>query len=322
MKILIDCFGCDRPKEFISGIPAAINGAEDVTLLLSGEREYIEECLRDYDFDRSRIEFLEAKDVITNSDSPVNAIRRKPDSSLVRGIRALRDCEDIPIMITAGNTGAVLASAVLILGRIDREIQPTLVTFIPNAAGGVTCLADCGANVDCRPAHLVKFAEYANEYMSKVMDVKNPKIGLLSVGTEDSKGNAQTKETFALLRESSLNFIGNMEAKSALTGEYDIIVADGYAGNVLLKSIEGTAKYTAKTFSELISRLAPAGTDLSFVKSAASELMKQLDFNSMGGAVILGAKKPIIKAHGSANSSTLKNTLKQAIKIVAAEAKS
>ena len=152
--------------------------------------------------------------------------------------------------------------------------------------------------------------------MRSVYGIESPRVGLLSVGTEDEKGNHQTKEAFVKLRESELNFIGNTESKTALSGDVDVIVADGFAGNVLLKSIEGTAKTVVGMLTSLIKKHAPEGCDLSYLRSAVGELMTRIDFNSMGGAVILGAKKPVIKAHGSANSSTVINTVKQAIRIV------
>ena len=209
----------------------------------------------------------------------------------------------------------MIAGSVLILGRASGNDRPTLLTFLPNDKGGFTCLADCGANVDCKPHHLLKFGEYASEYSQKVLGVENPKVALLSVGTEDKKGNAVSKETFKLLKESNLNFVGNMEAKTALSGDVDVIVADGFDGNVLLKSIEGTAKSVAGRILALLKKHASKNGDMAFVKKAFDELMELLDFNSQGGAILLGAKKPIVKAHGSANSQTVVNTVKQAIKI-------
>ncbi len=315
MKILIDCFGCDNHDDFIRGLSLAINEIPEVTLVAAGSREYIENILKDEDFDRSRLEFLNTTEVITGEDSPVMAIRMKSDSSLVRAYRYLRDTDDVPVMITAGNTGAVIAGSVLLLGRQDRDTQPTLVTFLPNEKGGVTCLSDCGANVDCRPEQLLRFARFATEHMQSVYGIESPRVALLSVGTEDEKGNHQSKEAFVKLRESELNFVGNMESKTALSGDVDVIVADGFSGNVLLKSIEGTAKAIVGRMIGLIKKHAPKDADLSYLKGAVGELMTTLDFNSMGGAVILGAKKPVIKAHGSANSTTVVNTVKQAIRI-------
>ena len=316
MKILIDAFGCDDQDSFIRGIADAINEIEGVNLAVSGSREYIEKVLSGVKFDRSRLEFIDAPDVITNDDEPVMSIRKKKQSSLVAGYEALRDRDDIPIMITAGNSGAVIAGAILILGREDRLDRPTLVTFFPNDKGGQTCLADCGANVDCRPEHLVKFAEYASDYMNRVHGIEKPRVALLSVGTEDKKGNTQTKEAFALLRESELNFVGNMEARTALSGDFDVIVADGFNGNILLKSIEGTFMSVTRRLVSCLMKNIPEGTDPSFIKKSVEELRHSLDFNTQGGAVLLGVKKPIVKAHGSAVAETVVNTVKQALKIV------
>lgn len=320
MKILIDAFGCDNPDDFIAGIPKAIRTVSGVTLVVVGDREYLERRLAADEFDRGRLEIVHASEVITNEDTPVASIRRKKDSSLVRAYEELRTRDDLPVMISAGNTGAIIAGAVLILGREDRQDKPTLVTLLPNDKGSVTCLADCGANVDCRPEHLVKFASYASDYMRRVYGIDAPRVALLSVGTEDGKGNMQTKDVFPLLKESGLNFVGNMEARTALSGDVDVIVSDGFGGNVLLKTIEGTAKSVVGRFVSLLHKHA-AGADISFVNAAVAELYSTLDFNTMGGAVILGAKKPIVKAHGSANSETLVNTVKQAVRIIEGNAR-
>ncbi len=316
MKILIDGFGCDDPRGFLSGIPEAIKQNPDVTLAVVGDKDVIEEILSGCEFDRGRLEIIDAKEVITNEDSPVLAIRMKKNSSLTVALKTLRDSEDIGVMITAGSTGAVIAGSTLILGREDREDRPTLVTLLPNDLGTITSIADCGANTDSRPEHLLKFATYASRYMASVYGIAAPKVALLSVGTEDEKGNELTKEAFKLLSASELNFVGNIEARTALSGEVDVIVTDGFSGNVLLKSIEGTAKSVIKRMVGMLMKHAKADTDTSFIKSAVGELLTTIDFNSMGGAIILGAKKPIIKGHGSANSDTLVNTVKQAAQII------
>ena len=319
MKIVIDAFGCDNPEAFISGIPAAITESPSATLIAVGDKARIEKILEGKDFDKSRLEIVDAPEVITNEDSPILAIRTKKNSSMVNAMRILRDTEDAPVMITAGSTGATVAASVLLVGRYDREDRPTLVTILPNDKDSFTCLADCGANVDSRPEHLVKFATYASDYMRSVYGIPSPRVALLSVGTEDEKGNAVTKEAFSLMRESGLNFVGNMEARTALSGDVDVIVADGFAGNILLKNVEGTAKSVVTRMVKMLAKHA-AGQDISFVKSAVGELFRELDFNSMGGAIILGLKKPIIKAHGSANEMTMVNTVKQAVRIAEGQA--
>lgn len=316
MKILIDAFGCDNPEQFISGIAPAINETQDVTLVVAGNRDIIESVLADAQFDRTRLEILDASEVISNEDAPVMAIRRKKKSSLVVAYDMLKKNDEQHVLITAGNTGAVIAGAVLILGREDVETRPTLVTFLPNEKGTMTCLADCGANVDCRAEHLLQFATHASRYVKKVYAIDNPRVALLSVGTEDQKGNQVSKEAFELLKKSKLNFVGNMESKSALSGECDVIVADGFWGNVLLKTVEGTAKFMMKKTLDLLIKNAGKKDDLDFVKKAFYELKQTIDFNSMGGAVLLGVKKPVIKAHGSANADTLVNTVKQAVNMI------
>ena len=316
MKILIDAFGCDNPEQFISGIATAINGTENVTLVVAGDKKTIENILKGEQFDRNRLEILDASEVISNEDSPVLAIRRKKNSSLVVAYENLKKSDEYHVMISAGNTGAVIAGAVLLLGRENSETRPTLATFFPNEKGTMTCLADCGANVDCRAEHLLQFATHASGYVKKVYAIESPRVALLSVGTEDQKGNQTTKEAFELLKKSNLNFVGNMEAKTALSGEVDVIVADGFWGNVLLKTIEGTAKFMMNKTLELLLKNAEKGVDLSFVKKTFYELKQTIDFNSLGGAVLLGAKKPIIKAHGSANAETMVNTVKQAVNMI------
>jgi len=316
MKVLIDAFGSDNPNEVISGIADAINEIPSIDVVVAGNKGYIEQVLKNVKFDRSRLEFIDATEVITNDDSPVLSIRKKNNSSLVKAYEALRDREDIPVMISAGNTGAVIAGAVLVLGRIDRHDKPTLVSMLPTTKGGTACLADCGANVDSRPEHLVQYAKYASDYMQKVFGIANPRVALLSIGAEDTKGNAQIKETFPLLKDSGLNFIGNIEARTVLDGDADVIVADGFSGNILLKSIEGTARNVVMSFTNLLKKHAPENTDLSFVKDAITEFNSTYDFNTMGAAILLGLRKPILKAHGAANSKTIVNTVKQAAKIL------
>lgn len=315
-KILIDAFGCDNPDDVIDGILKVLNEIEKVNLAVVGNSEYIQNRLKNIEFDSSRLEIINADEIITNDEAPVAAIRQKKQSSLVVGYSALKNRADLPIMITAGSTGAVIAGAILVLGRESRDDRPFLATFLPNDKGGVTCLADCGANVDCRPEHLLTFAQISAEYLSKLYGITNPIVKLLSVGTEDKKGNAVTKEAFALLKNSELNFGGNIEAKTVLSGETDVVVADGFNGNVLLKAIEGIAKSVSQRLLSFLKKNAQADADLSFVKKSFAELMQTLDFNSLGGALLLGVKKPVIKAHGSANSDTIVNTVKQALKII------
>ncbi|MBE5732020.1 MAG: phosphate acyltransferase PlsX [Clostridiales bacterium] len=316
-KILIDVMGCDNPDAVIDGLALAINATEDVTLIACGDKTRIENRLKDKEFDSFRLEIINAPDEITNNDKSVNAVLMKKQSSLIVSLNTLKTTKDIPVMITAGSTGALIAGSILILGRNKPDDRATLVTHFPTDKGGMAVLADCGANVDCGPEHLLKFAQYANDYVKKVYGVENPRIGLLSNGTEDSKGSALTLSAFKLLKEdTSLNFIGNMEAKTTISGDYDVVVSDGFSGNVLLKSIEGTAISIIKRAMACFKQSVKSPEEMQTVKKAFNLLLSQLDFNSTGGSVLLGVRKPVIKAHGSANSDTVVHTVKQAIHMI------
>ncbi len=316
MKFILDVMGCDNPNNLIDGIPLALNENKDVYLIACGDSSLIEQGLKSANFDRSRLEIVNTTEVITDNDFPVSAVRSKKDSSLDVAYRFLKTREDVSVMISAGSMGAVIAGAVLILGRNNRQDRPTLATFLPTDNDGIVCLADCGANVDSRPEHLLQFAYYSCEYLSKVLNVQNPRVGLLSIGTEEQKGNALTKEAFALLKNSDLNFLGNVEAQNVLSGDYDVVVSDGFSGNVFLKTIEATTK---SILSKLLA-FKKFSQDCVKTKECLDELKKHLlgkmDFNSLGGALLLGAKKPVIKLRGSATAQTVVNTIRQAISMV------
>ena len=314
-KLIVDCFGCDDPKEVIYGVAKAINGTKDVDIIAAGNEDIIVKTLNGVEFDRDRLSILDASDVVTNDDSPVDAILHKKNSSLYKSLRALKENDDIIGMISAGSTGAVLAGCSLILGRTVGVDRPSLAALLPNDKGGMTCLVDSGANVDCRPEQLVQFAYAGANYMKSVYSIEKPKVALLSVGTEDKKGNALSKATFKLLKESDLNFVGNMEARTVLKGDFDVVVTDGFAGNVLLKTIEGAANSIVMRAVNQLMRHLPKNVDPSFIKQSFEALQKEIDFNSLGGGVILGVKKIVVKSHGCSNSETIFNCAVQALKM-------
>lgn len=314
MKVIVDVFGCDNPTAVINGLSKAINCIPDVTLVASGNKAIIEETLKDVKFDRTRLEIIDATEVITNHDHPSMAFLKKKDSSLVKAFKRLKEDEECVALISAGNTGAVIAGSVIVLGKKEGVERPAMATLLPVSPTQVSLMLDCGANVDCKPFQLLGFAKFGAEYLETNYGVKNPRVGLLSIGTEDEKGNAQTKETFGLLKESGLNFVGNTEAKTILSGACDVIVTDGFVGNSILKTIEGVSSTVIKTFVGLMQKNAPEGTDLTFVMKSLKDFMGIYDFNSMGGAVILGVNKLVIKTHGSSNENTIVNAVKQAMK--------
>ncbi|MDE7296565.1 MAG: phosphate acyltransferase PlsX [Clostridia bacterium] len=315
-KIVLDCYGCDNPAEVIKGAAATLNAVDGVSLVLTGNADEIQKILQNESFDQSRLEIVDAREVIVNGESPVAAVRTKSNSSLVAAYERLKEDNSVKALISAGSTGAVLCGAVMLLGRCEGVKRPALASVLPADNGGFVCLADCGANVDSKPEHLLDYARFASAYMKSAFGISSPRVGLLSVGTEEGKGNVLTKEAYALLKESGLNFTGNVEAKSVLSGGVDVLVCDGFDGNVLLKSIEGTAKSVSGRLYGLLTNYAPEGTDTTFVKHAFKELFKSLDFNTQGSAMLLGVKKIVLKAHGSAVAETVVNTVKQAVAMI------
>lgn len=314
MKIVVDAAGCDNPTALSAGIADAINqtGARIVAF---GNKRLIEQALSEKQFDRAKLEIVNTEQTITNDDAPVRAVISKKQSSLVLAMHRTAFDDDCKAIISAGNTGAVLCAASIVLGRAEGVERPALATTLPNKKGGFVCIADCGANVDCRPEQLFNFAILAANHMRK-LNGREPVVATLSVGTEDKKGNEQSKATFDLLKNSKLNFVGNIEAKSVLDGEVDVVVCDGFSGNVLLKSIEGTAKFVAEMYTKLLMKNLPQDADAGFVKKSLAQLTQSIDFTSAGGAFLLGTKKLVIKAHGAANEQTICGCVKQAIDAV------
>jgi len=313
IKIILDCYGCDHPEEVIKGAARAVGAEPNINLVLTGNASEIRSVLSGEKFDESRLEIVDAPEVVVNGESPVAALRAKKNSSLSVAYRILKEDPEAKVLISAGSTGAVLCGAVMLLGRCEGVKRPALASVFPADNGRLVCLADVGANVDCKSEHLYDFARFASEYMKSTFGIASPRVGLLSVGTEEGKGNELTKEAYRLLKESDLNFAGNIEAKSVFAGETDVVVCDGFDGNVLVKSIEGTAKSVSKRLLTFLTEFAPEHTDLTFVRRSFGELQKTLDFNTQGSAILLGVKKIVLKAHGSAVAETVVNTVKQAV---------
>ena len=305
MRIIVDTCGGDNPEQIIKGIAESLQSIDNISIVAIGDKDKINSILENEIFDRERLEIIHTTEEITNDDSPVNAIRAKKDSSLVVSNKLLKENDDIVGLVSAGSTGAVITGACLLLGRIKGVERPTLLTLLPTITGKNVCIVDCGANVDVRASQLMQFAILGNAFMKSAFNIESPKIGLMSVGTEDKKGNVLTKETFELLKESNLNFIGNMEGKTLLSGEVDVVVCDGFVGNVILKTVESATSSAIKIFIEYLKKNANENTDFSFVKKSVMEFMSDYDFNKSGCAIIIGAKKPIMKVHGSSTSGAV-----------------
>lgn len=312
MKISIDAMGGDNaPKVVIDGCVQAVK-EYGVNLILAGPRETIEKELEGYDFDRTKIEIIDAQDVITNEDKPVKAIKRKKESSMVKAIEAVKN-GDAQAVVSAGSTGALLAGGTLLIGRIPGVKRPCLCPGIPNKTGGLTIISDGGANSDCRSEYLLQFAKMGSIYSRDVLGINNPRVALISNGAEDEKGNALTVESHKLLRvEDSINFTGNIEGRDVLDGDTDVIVCDGFTGNVILKTCEGVAMTVMGLIKEGIMSSTKAKIGGMLIKDSLRGLKAKFDYTEYGGAPLLGVKGGVIKAHGSSDAKAIKNAIRQA----------
>lgn len=311
MKIAVDAFGGDNaPRAVIEGCVAALNTYKDITIALCGDEESIKKELSSLTYDSSRVEIHHAPEVIGCDEQPTFAIRRKKNSSLVRAMELARD-KEAECVVSAGSTGAVLAGATFIVRRIDGVKRPALGVVFP-AEKGCVMVMDCGANVDCKPSYLMQFAVMASAYMKDVMVADNPRIGLLNNGAEAEKGNELTKAAYKLLETAPINFAGNCEARDILTGEFDAVICDGFAGNVVLKHTEGMAStlismLKAELMADTRSKI---GALLS--KPAFRRFKKVMDYTEYGGAPLLGIDGGVIKAHGSSNAKAFTAAIGQA----------
>lgn len=315
MRILIDAFGGDNaPDEVIAGTIEAIAEKRDFTAVLVGKKAVIEEKLSAYKYDSQRIEILDAEDVITCEEEPTMAIRRKPNSSICVAFKELKEKDDAKAFVSAGSTGAVLVGATLKLGRIQGVNRPALCPMLPTLLDDRNVLLmDSGANADCKPINLAQFALMGSAY-AEALGVENPKVALLSNGTEDEKGNALNHEVFKILKNmKTINFVGNIEARDILSGQYDLIVTDGFAGNVALKATEGAVGAFFKLMKEEIYKTFRGKMGALLLKPVFKKLKGKLDYNNKGGALFLGVNKTVIKAHGSSKRVAIKNAIFQAV---------
>ena len=313
MKIILDAFGGDyAPAEVIAGGLDALAKRRDLSLIFAGKEAEIEAVLKGRSYDAGRVEILNAPEVISCEEEPTAAIKRKPDSSLCVGFRRLKEDEAVKGFVSAGSTGAFLVGATLKLGRIKGISRPALCPVLPTEKDGKqVLLLDAGANADCRPINLLQFALMGAAY-AEAQGVVAPKVALLSNGTEDTKGNALNREVFPLLKDAGINFVGNMEARDILSGEIDVVVTDGFAGNVALKSLEGgIASLMAVMKQEIMSTLKGKIGGL-LLKDAFRAIKNKMDYNKQGGAVFLGVEKVVVKAHGSSKAVAVSNAVLQA----------
>ncbi|WP_326908907.1 phosphate acyltransferase PlsX [Sedimentibacter sp. MB31-C6] len=313
MKIVIDAMGGDNAPEAVVKGSILARDEYKLNIILSGKERQIKNILDKSTTNYKNIEIINAEEVITNEDKPVMAIRRKKDSSLVKALNLVKDNEADAI-VSAGSTGALLSGGLLVIGRINGIERPALGTMIPNMRGGFALLIDSGANVDCKPEFLFDFALMGDIYLKKVMNISSPRIALANIGAEKSKGDKLTQETYELLENSKLplNFIGNIEARDVLQGKTDIIICDGFVGNMILKTLEGTVLELMKGIKTTLMSSTKSKIGGMLIKPALNDFKNKLDYKEHGGAPLLGVKAPVIKAHGSSDSIAIKNAIRQA----------
>jgi glycerol-3-phosphate acyltransferase PlsX len=313
MKVAVDAMGGDNAPEAIVKGSILARDEYNLGIILSGKEKEVKKLLEKYTSSFNNIEIIDAEEVITNDDKPVMAIRRKKNSSLVLACNAVKN-KEADAVVSAGSTGALLSGGTLIVGRIEGIQRPAIGSLIPNMSGGFALLIDSGANVDSKPEFLYDFAMMGDIYLKKVMNVTNPRIALANIGAEKSKGDKLTVETYELLENSKLpmNFIGNIEAREILQGKADIIVCDGFVGNMILKTLEGTVLELMKGLKNELMSSTRTKIGAALVKPALMNFKKRFDYSEHGGAPLLGVKAPVIKAHGSSDEIAIKNAIRQA----------
>jgi glycerol-3-phosphate acyltransferase PlsX len=308
MKLAIDAMGGDNaPKEIVLGAMKAIEAFSDIHITLYGDNRKIEETLKGHE----RITVVHTEEVILGTDEPVRAVRRKKNASMVLAAQAVADGL-ADACISAGNTGALMAAGLFVIGRIEGIERPALTPTLPTIGGEGFLLLDVGANADARPEHLQQYAIMGSIYAEKVRGIANPRVGLLNIGTEEKKGNDLTKQAFALLKTTNLNFIGNVEARDLLDGVADVVVTDGFTGNMVLKTIEGTALSVFKMVKTALTSSLKNKLAAAVLKPELTGLKNKMDYSEYGGAGLFGIKAPVIKAHGSSDAKAIFSAIRQA----------
>ncbi|MGC6177980.1 phosphate acyltransferase PlsX [Lacrimispora sp. 38-1] len=313
IKVAVDAMGGDyAPVQTVAGAVEAVNANKEIRVLLVGQEQMISEELAKHTFHKDQIQIVNATEVIETEEPPVNAIRKKKDSSIVVGMNLVKQME-ADAFVSAGSSGAILVGGQVIVGRIKGVERPPLAPLIPTEKG-VSLLIDCGANVDARPSHLVQFARMGSLYMEHVVGIKNPTVAIVNIGAEEEKGNALVKETFPLLKDcKDIHFTGSIEAREIPHGGADVIVCEAFVGNVILKLYEGVgATLINKVKSGMMSSFRSKIGAL-LVKPALKETLKSFDSSRYGGAPLLGLNGLVVKTHGNSKAAEIKNSILQCV---------
>ena len=313
MRIAVDAMGGDHaPVEVIKGCIDALKLIPH-EICLVGDEARIRGELAKYEYNKEQITIKHAPDIITFDEAPVRAIRTKKESSMVVGINMVKDGE-AAIFISAGSSGALMAGGLFILGRIPGIDRPAIAATIPMLkTGGVALIVDAGANPECKPENLMQFAVMGDLYCKSVFDMESPRIGLANMGTEPGKGSGTLKTTYEMLEASSMEFVGNVEARDLQESVCDVIVCDGMVGNVLLKSLEGTAKTIMSIIQDKFTESVRSKMGAALLLPQIRQLKKMFDYSEYGGAPILGVRGAVVKMHGSSKANAVKNTILKAI---------
>ncbi|WP_299087074.1 phosphate acyltransferase PlsX [uncultured Metabacillus sp.] len=312
MKLAIDAMGGDHaPKSVVEGVMKAISAFPDLEVTLIGQ----EDKMKQYLTDQTRINVIHTDEVIEATDEPVRAVRRKKNASMVLMANEVKEGR-ADGCISAGNTGALMTAGLFIVGRIEGIERPALSPTLPTLDGKGFLFLDVGANVDAKPEHLFQYALMGSIYVEKVRGINNPRIGLLNVGTEDKKGNELTKQTFELLKNSQLNFVGNVESRDLMESVADVVVTDGFTGNIALKSIEGTALSVFSMMKSALTSNLKSKLAAGVLKPEFKQIKQKMDYSEYGGAALFGLKAPVIKAHGSSDANAIYNAIRQTREMV------
>lgn len=312
-RIVVDAMGGDyAPRVPVQAAVEAVKGREDIQVILTGRQQEIQWELDKYEYNKTAIRIEDAGEVIETAEPPVMAIRKKKDSSIVKGLMMVKH-QEADAFISSGSTGAVLVGGQVLVGRLKGVERPPLAPLIPTAKG-VSLLIDCGANVDARASHLVQFAKMGAIYMENVVGIKNPKVAIVNIGAEEEKGNALVKETFPLLKAcKGLNFIGSIEARDIPAGYADVIVCEAFVGNVILKLYEGVGATLISKVKEGMMSTLRSKIGALLVKPALKATLKSFDAGEHGGAPLLGLKGLVVKTHGSATAVEIRNGIFQCV---------
>lgn len=312
-KVAVDAMGGDNaPAEIVKGAVDAVSSREDIKVFLVGQEDVVKEELKKYQYPGEQIEVVDAPEVIEMAEPPVQAIRKKKQSSMVVGMNMVKQ-KEADAFVSAGSSGAILVGGQTIVGRIRGIKRPPLAPVIPTEAG-VSLLIDCGANVDARPEHLLQFAKMGSIYMENVMGVKNPRVAIVNIGAEEEKGNALVKETFPLLRAcEDINFVGSIEAREIPHGGADVIVCEAFVGNVILKLYEGLSSTLVHVIKQGLTSTVKSKIGAALALPALKKTLKAFDSGEYGGAPLLGLNGLVVKTHGSSKAREVTNSIFQCV---------